>query len=266
MITAALDFKAENDAVYQLPEQLQQDDFKRKTQFKEWTINDILAHLHYFNVAADLSLIDEPAFLKMVSELTEAGKNGEALVPFTERKLNGVKGQALLQLWRDYYPEMTECFTAEDPKKCLRWFGPSMSARTSISARLMETWSHAQAIYDLLGVEREEHDRVKNIVVLGVNAFAWTFSNRGEAVPQDKPNLCLRSPSDDVWQWHDESKSNFIEGTAVDFCRVVTQTRNVADTSLVVQGATATRWMAIAQCFAGPPNDLPAPGIRFMQP
>lgn len=265
MISAALDFKAENDAFLQLLEPLPEQDFNRKTQFKGWTINDILAHLHFFNMAADLSLRDEALFLELVNELTQAKNTGEALLPFTERKLNGIEGRALLQLWRDYYPGMSERFAAEDPKKRLQWFGPGMSARTSISARLMETWSHAQAIYDLLGVEREEHDRIKNIVVLGVNAFAWTFSNRGEAVPQDKPYLCLKSPSGDVWKWHDESKSNFIEGTAVDFCRVVTQTRNVSDTALIAQGATATRWMAVAQCFAGPPNDPPAPGTRFMQ-
>ena len=265
MITAALDFKAESDAISQLIEPLIQKDFERKTQFKGWTINEILAHLHFFNVAADLSLCDEATFLELVSELANASSNGEALVPFTERKLNSVKGRVLRQLWQDYYPEMSKRFAAEDPKKRLKWFGPSMSVLTSISARLMETWSHAQAIYDLLGVQREEHDRVKNIVVLGVNSFGWTFSNLGESVPEDKPYLRLRSPSGEVWHWHDKSTSNFIEGTAVDFCRVVTQTRNVADTSLKVVGEIATRWMSIAQCFAGPPNDPPAPGTRFMQ-
>ena len=265
MITTALDFKEENEAICQLLEPLPEKDFQRKTQFKAWTINDILAHLHYFNVAADLSLTNEAAFLEMVKELAEAGRQGEALLPFTDRKLNRVKGRALLQLWRDYYPAMSERFATADPKKRLQWYGPSMSVRSSISARLMETWSHAQAIYDLLGVEREEHDRIKNIVFLGVNAFGWTFTNRGEAVPEDKPYLRLSAPSGEIWEWHDPSDGNFIEGTAVDFCRVVTQTRNIADTHLNVKGATATRWMAIAQCFAGPPHDPPAPGTRYTQ-
>jgi hypothetical protein len=46
---------------------------------------------------------------------------------------------------------------------------------------------------------------------------------------------------------------------------VVTQVRAVADTELQVTGDTARRWMAIAQCFAGPPQDPPAPGSRFRQ-
>ncbi len=48
----------------------------------------------------------------------------------------------------------------------------------------------------------------------------------------------------------------------MEFCQVVAQTRNVADTRLVVKGDTAQRWMQIAQCFAGPPNDPPAKGTR----
>jgi hypothetical protein len=32
---------------------------------------------------------------------------------------------------------------------------------------------------------------------------------------------------------------------------------------LRVTGAVATDWMAIVQCFAGPPEDPPAPGTRF---
>ena len=265
MLSTAIDFKEENDAIYQLLKLLKDEDFERKTLFKEWPVNDILAHLHYFNYAADLSLTDEPAFLELMKDREEANKKGETLVAFTNRKLNGVKGCALLKLWCDYYPSMSERFAAADPKQRLQWVGPTMSVRSSITARLMETWSHTQAIYDLLGVERVEHDRIKNIVVMGVNTFGWTFINRKEKVPDDKPYLCLTAPSGEIWEWHDPSKSNFIEGSAVDFCRVVTQTRNIADTQLKVTGNTATRWMSFAQCFAGPPNDPPVPGSRYIQ-
>jgi hypothetical protein len=43
---------------------------------------------------------------------------------------------------------------------------------------------------------------------------------------------------------------------------VVTQVRNVSDTALEVTGEVATRWMSIAQCFAGGPVDPPKPGQR----
>jgi uncharacterized protein (TIGR03084 family) len=144
----------------------------------------------------------------------------------------------------------------------VKWAGPDMSARSSISARLMETWSHAQAIYDLLGVVRKDTDRIKNIVIMGVNTFGWTFINRGEEVPEDMPYLKLTAPSGEIWEWNDPDPANSIEGTASDFCQVVTQCRNIGDTSLKVTGDTATTWMAKAQCFAGPPETPPAAGSR----
>ena len=53
-----------------------------------------------------------------------------------------------------------------------------MSARSKITARHMETWAHGQEVFDALGKDREEKDRIKNIVHMGVIAYGWTFVNR----------------------------------------------------------------------------------------
>jgi hypothetical protein len=45
-----------------------------------------------------------------------------------------------------------------------------------------------------------------------------------------------------------------VEGSAFDFCLVVTQRRNVADTGLEIRGEPAADWMSVAQAFAGPPG------------
>ena len=140
-----------------------------------------------------------------------------------------------------------------------------MSARSSITARQMETWAHSQAIFDLKGVEREESDRIQNIVVLGVNTFAWTFQARQQTPPGPMPQLVLSAPSGAEWTYGEAQDDNRISGSAVDFARVVTQTRHVQDTALQVSGAVAQTWMANAQCFAGPPNDPPPPGTRYVQ-
>ena len=71
--------------------------------------------------------------------------------------------------------------------------------------------------------------------------------------------------SEHIVRWGEGSDEERIEGAASEFCQVVTQTRNVADTRLRVVGATARRWMSIAQCFAGPPEQPPAPGTRFVR-
>jgi len=262
MTQTAIDFRDESDALYALLEPLSDSDFERKTLFKDWTVNDVLAHLHFFNLAADLTLEDGDAFLRLLNTLRSARDTGETLVAATDRMLDGVRGRALLALWHDGYRAMADHYAAADPKQRVKWAGPDMSVRSSVTARLMETWAHGQEIYDLLGVERRDRDRIRNIVVLGVNTFGWTFSNRGEEAPADKPYLRLTAPSGDLWEWHEPSDANFIEGSATAFCQVVTQTRNIADTGLKVVGHTATRWMSVAQCFAGDPQTPPAPGMR----
>ena len=65
-----------------------------------------------------------------------------------------------------------------------------------------------------------------------------------------------------MWTWNGDEESNRISGSAVEFAQVVTQVRNIADTSLAVTGPVATEWMGMAQCFAGGPETPPAPGTR----
>jgi len=98
--------------------------------------------------------------------------------------------------------------------------------------------------------------------VIGMKTFAWTFVNRGLEPPGAPPYVRLAAPSGAVWEWGEPSETECVRGDAVDFCQVVTQVRNVADTKLVVVGDVATRWMSIAQCFAGGPVDPPGPGER----
>jgi len=126
----------------------------------------------------------------------------------------------------------------------------------------METWAHGQEVYDLMKVPRVPTDRIKSIAVIGVKTFGWTFMNRGLDVPGPAPHVRLVAPSGELWEWNEANGNDAVRGSAVDFCHVVTQGRNIEDTELEVVGDVATRWMAIAQCFAGGPADPPKPGTR----
>jgi uncharacterized protein (TIGR03084 family) len=265
MLQQALDFREESEALFGLFDPLGDEDWERKTQFKEWTINDVVAHLHFGNYLADLSLQDSDAFTNFTRHWMAEAKQKSSHMAATHAWLDGMKNRALLKRWREFSQEMTDRFVVADPKKRVKWVGPDMSVRSSITARLMETWAHGQAVYDLLGHVRREADRIQNIAVLGVNTFGWTFTNRGLPVPADPPYVRLTAPSGVIWEWNSPVQENRIEGKAVEFCQVVTQVRNIADTTLRVTGETATAWMAIAQCFAGSPENPPVPGTRFRQ-
>lgn len=256
------DFLVECDRIHALLAPLDDAALATPTAFKGWTIGDIIGHLHVWNVAAQLSLKDEPGFAAFMAKVGGTIKAGGDLNAFERGWLNGLSGQALVAAWAETYRATAADFASADPAQRVPWAGPSMSARSSISARLMESWAHAQAAFDVLGVERENGDGLKNICVLGLNTYGWTFKNRGLEAPQPVPQLRLTAPSGELWVFGEPADGELIEGDAAEFCQVVTQTRNIADTALKVTGANATAWMAIAQCFAGAPADPPAPGVR----
>ena len=170
------------------------------------------------------------------------------------------KGVVDKTIFRDH--DMAARLGDSDPKRRLPWFGPDMGVRMFTTARFMETWAHGQEIYDLKKLARTPTDRIKNVAAIGIRTFGWTFVNRKLEIPGDPPYVRLVAPSGEIWEWNEPSNDESIQGEAIDFCYVVTQGRNVADTALEVKGPVATQWMAIAQCFAGGPVDPPAPGSR----
>jgi uncharacterized protein (TIGR03084 family) len=139
-----------------------------------------------------------------------------------------------------------------------------MGLRMFTTARQMEVWAHAQAIYDLKGQERPAAlPRLRNIAEIGVRTFGWTYRVHEKPVPEIVPHVRLDGPNGAIWEWNQGNASDRVSGDAVAFCQVVTQTRNVADTTLEMEGPIAKEWMSIAQCFAGPPETPPAKGARY---
>ncbi|MEM6460627.1 MAG: TIGR03084 family metal-binding protein [Pseudomonadota bacterium] len=259
----AQDFLAECEALAAIVEGLEDRDFERQTQFKNWTINDVLVHLHFWNSAADLSLTDPDAFKAMLASLMGALRSGGLRAH--ENARISERGKDLVAAWQGFYREMGPRWAALDPKTRVEWAGPSMSVRSSMTARQMETWAHGHEIFDLAGIKRREKDQIRNVVVLGVNTFGWTFKVRGWDVPEKTPYVSLKLPSGTAADFGDTGGEDSVSGSAVEFAQVVTQTRNVADTQLEVRGPVATAWMENAQCFAGPPETPPAPGTRYLQ-
>ncbi|MEZ5938150.1 MAG: TIGR03084 family metal-binding protein [Hyphomonadaceae bacterium] len=258
----AADFRDESDALHALVEPLSAKDMQRPTAFKQWTPDMILRHLHVWNLAAGMSLAGDGSFQTYYAALSEHLKGGGAFPVFEEAWLDGLSGPDLVAVWRDGCRTLADSYAEAQPSARVKWAGPDMSVRSSLTARLMETWAHGQAIYDLLGVVRENRDRIRNIVVLGYNTYAWSFRVHGREPPTPQPQLILSAPSGEIWTFGEPNALERIEGPAEAFCQVVTQTRNVADTDLATTGPNAAAWMEIAQCFAGAPVLPPAPGLR----
>jgi uncharacterized protein (TIGR03084 family) len=262
MLQESLDLRAEADELHSFLQTLEPGDWERPTGFMRWTPWDVVAHLHYFDQVSMLALNDGEAFAAKRNELIEKIVGGLTAAEVARRDFGDLSPAVLLGRWRDTCHEMADALGASDPKRRLPWFGPDMGARMFTTARYMEAWAHGQEVYDLLRVRRTYTDRIKNVAVLGMKTFGWTFVNRGLEVPTPQPYVRLVAPSGEIWEWNEPSESESIRGDAADFCHVVTQGRNIADTALEVVGDVSTRWMSIAQCFAGGSADPPKPGER----
>jgi uncharacterized protein (TIGR03084 family) len=259
----AIDFLDECETLHAALAAAPLDAWNEPTQFKGWTFDDIVAHLNMFDYAALLAARSRDELQAWLGPLMQRLGAGLSFADAAREWRGDRSGPTLLAQWREQYLRLADVFAALDPNQRLAWAGPDMNARSFMSARQMETWSHGQAVFDALGADRVEHDRLRNVAVMGVNTFGWTFTVNRREVPTIKPYVRLTSPSGATWEWNDPGCPDRIEGSAVEFCRVVTQTRNVQDTQLRVTGEIASEWMALAQCFAGPPVRPPAPGTRF---
>lgn len=254
----ATDFLTETEELNGLLTKLSSDQLSTPTLFKQWTTSDVLAHLHFWNRAAEFQVAEPDALAGILTSL----KAGTSMRELERTAFSSDDPHEQVAEWFTLAKSVATAFAQVDPKARLKWVGPDMSARSSITARQMETWAHGQAIFDQFGELRSETDRIKNIVVLGVNTFGWTYASRKLDIPIVMPRLALLAPSGEVWTFGDADSAEIISGQAVEFCQVVTQTRNIADTKLEMTGAGAIDWMAKAQCFAGPAHPPPAPGSR----
>jgi uncharacterized protein (TIGR03084 family) len=254
---------AEADELRDFLESLRPEDWRRPTPFKSWTPWDVVAHLNLGDRLALLALNDPLGFAASLGELMSQIAAGVSPTERARRTLGDLAPEALLLLWHETCRDLAGQLDACDPGRRVPWVGRDMGLRSFAAARLMETWAHGQDIYDLMGVPKTHSDRIRPIAEMGVRTFGWTFSNRGLDVPAPPPHVRLEAPSGAIWRWNEPSADNRVAGQAVEFCQVVTQVRNVADTALEVSGETARRWMAVAQCFAGPPEDPPRPGQRL---
>ncbi|HXW88112.1 MAG TPA: TIGR03084 family metal-binding protein, partial [Streptosporangiaceae bacterium] len=169
-------------------------------------------------------------------------------------RYRGTPGTELRDWLRAARRHLLTGFAAIEPSRRLPWYGPDMSAASSVTARLMETWAHGQDIADALGVTRQPTARLRHVAHIGVNTIGFSFALRSLPPPDQPIRVELTGPGGEEWTWGPPGADNVVRAPALDFCLVVTQRRHPADTALVAEGSLARQWISIAQAFAGAPG------------
>ena len=259
------DLRDECDELYAFVSTIPEPDWRKPTAFWGWTTFDQIMHLLQVDRFALASATDPEAFVALRDASRAASQAGVELSAQARAEFGHLAMAGLLGVWREHYLQLCDRLAARDATDRVAWFGPDMAVSSMITARQMEVWAHGQDLYDLFQVRRAATGRLRNICDLGVRTFGWSFANRGLERPGPAPRVSLEGPKREVWEWNAGAPGT-VSGRAEDFALVVTQRRSVLDTRLRCDGAAATAWMPIAQCFAGPPADGPQPGERAWRP
>ncbi len=262
MITGALeqlrgDLVAEQEALDLVVATIGADQWQLATPSPGWSVADQIGHLTFFDRSAATAIVDPSQFHEDLAALVEAVSR-DSLDDVTLRGYRALSSSDLLDAWRQGRRALYDATSTLNDEVRLPWYGPSMSAKSFLTARLMETWAHGTDIVDALGATRPATERLRHVAQLGYLTRAWSYRVHGEDVPQGDIRLELVSPSGVHWSWGPDHADERITGSAEEFCLVVTQRRHVDDTSLRY-GDLGRDWLLRAQAFAGGPSVGPLP-------
>ena len=254
----SVDLIAEQDALDAIVSGLSHEQWQSPTPSPGWTVADQIGHLAYFDASATLAMTDPDAFQAHRRELLASFGDARAAEDMTLGAFRAMTPDELLAAWRGGRVALAAAAESVAPDSRIEWYGPSMSKRSFLTARLMEAWAHGQDVVDAVGAVRPATDRLRHVAQLGVITRGWSYRNRGREVPDGDVRVELAAPSGDVWSWGVAGGPDSITGPAEDFCLVVTQRRHLDATRLVTTGPLAREWMECAQAFAGPATTGPA--------
>ncbi len=229
----------------------------KPTPAARWTVAHQIAHLHWTDRAALVSLTDAPGFARLVEAalrspaafVDEGAEEGAALAPAD-----------LLARWRAGRAALGAALAAAPADARFPWYGPPMKAASMASARLMETWAHGLDIADALGVRRTPTARLRHVARIGVRARDYAFSVWELPPPAEEFRVELVPPDGgEPWTYGPPDAAQRVTGPALDFCLLATRRAHRADLALAAEGADADRWLDVAQAFAGPAGPGRAP-------
>ncbi len=248
------DLAAEGDRLERLVEDLDDQGWHTPTPAPGWDVATQVAHLTWTDEVALKAATDKAAWDAVVLEAIadpEGHVDAQAHALARDEDRDG----DLMARWRRARTELRAALAAYPRGERMPWFGPPMSATSMATARLMETWAHSLDVHAGLGAPVHDTDRIRHVAHLGVRTRDFSFGVHGLEPPAEEFRIDLVSPSEDVWSWGPEDAAQTLTGSAGDFCRLVTQRVNRADTDLVATGPDVDRWLDIAQAFAGPPGE-----------
>jgi uncharacterized protein (TIGR03084 family) len=246
------DVRAESTALDAVVADLEDTAWLRPTPAAGWSIATQIAHLTWADEQAVRAATDPERFAASVAGV---GGGLERLVDDAAAAGAATDGTRVLDRWRTGRTALAEALAVLPDGTRIPWFGPSMSAASLATARLMETWAHGLDITDALGLSASVSPRLRHVADLGVRTRDFAFGQHGVHAPAEPFRVELTAPDGTAWTWGPDDAAQRVTGPALDFCLRVTRRRHRDDLALTATGPDADRWLDLAQAFAGPAGE-----------
>jgi uncharacterized protein (TIGR03084 family) len=259
-----VDLAAEHASLDAVVSVLDEPGWSTDTPASGWDVRDTISHLTYFDEQATLAIDDPAAFEEHKAGLIAAMAAGDSPdIAIGRTLMSAGGGPALLQRWRASRNALIARArrAAQDaggtPPR-VAWYGPPMSLASFVTARVMETWAHGVDIRDALGAPLQAActERLRHVCHIAYGTRSFAFAVHGVEDPGDPVAMVVDAPGGEVWTWGPpaDETTDVITGSALDVALVFTQRRHPSRTGITAKGATAQRWLSVAQAFAGPPS------------
>jgi uncharacterized protein (TIGR03083 family) len=259
------DLVAEQQQLDQFLQTLRDRQWSTKTPAPGWTIQDQVSHLAYLESFA-AEVLDQGK-----TRVDEELKGFRDIDEWTEHGVEQGRGrrhQEIIEWWRFGRADVVEALSRMLATDRVPWLYGDMSARSFATVRLMETWAHGLDIKAaILGrmtplaeppddVDPEEWDdpladttRLRHIAMLGQKTLPFAFQQAGEDFPESGIRVEVMGPLYAAWRFGPEDTDQVIKGRAGDWCRLVVQRADLADTGLKAVGEDAEKALTLARAY-----------------
>ena len=127
------DYIKEVEALADLLSGQPDDVFELKTLFKSWTVNDVIGHLHMFDLAALAALEGDAAFDAFFAPIQANLSQGLTLLQCQYPFLGALSGIELFQKWHATAQVVSAAYRSADPKQRVKWAGPETVSYTHLT-------------------------------------------------------------------------------------------------------------------------------------
>lgn len=248
------DLVAEQQALDQFLQRINERQWKLPTSAPGWSIKDTVSHLAYTErfaaqVLAEGSSVVKKAKVDDVDAWTALG--------ITEGR--EMRYQQVIEWWRNSRADVVDALSRMEGTDRVPWIAGDMSARAFATLRLMETWAHGLDIKDamegLLTYDEEEEDptadtsRIRHVAWLAHRMLPYAFAEAGEDFPDSGIRLELMGPRYARWVYGPEDAADVIKGIASEWCRIAVQRMDHGTTSLKTEGDKAETAIKIVRTY-----------------